>query len=968
MSEEDFLILDDESDASTQAKPVSSAATDSADSGGALPSSITQAPAKLLEYIRSKINAAREKRAAKAAPVDELILDDGSLEDIAPIAGAASDPEAILEPELVVDGVERFEWPLRGMDCPDCAMKATRAVNRLPGVDEVVVSATEGSVRIDLDVARGRVSRVSSVLESLGNGPEVEWRLVQGKTAGEVSRRLGVDRKGLRNALLDVPGVLNVSLDDGRIEIQRVPTDSIKVAEMTDEGLRRLLGDYTLGESKNDRLRPDQVQLLGAVLTIPLLAGVYVIEQAEMHWWVAAAVTGLGVLFAGLPMFQAAIASIQNRVLGFQVLTSLAVLGALYLKEWPEALVVTGLVALAAHMEESALVRAREAMQGGLDRLPRRARLVAGAGAGSGAGSAGAKAGDCGDEDCCDDHGHSHDGHDHQDHENCDHDHDHGHSHDGHDHGVHTAENPCDDEWTPVAALSEGDVVEVRSGEVVPVDGTIVDGNGAIDRAPLTGEPMPVSVNSGAFVEAGLTLTRGPIHVRAEATGDDTRLADLIELVRRYREQPTRTQTIIERFTAIWVPLVLVGSAIYGAATGDVVGMLVLWVVSCPCSLLLAAPVPHATALSTASASGLVARGGDVIEAAAGIELALLDKTGTLTSGRPRLVSIAVAGDETEDSALRIAAGIEQRSNHPYAATLIAASADRSSAVTQVKDITDGEAGVRGSMRGLPVMLGRADWLMSEGVEIPYEIDSALADSRHAGYGASVLSIDGKAVAAFTFAHDDAREGVHEMVEKLQSQGISVEILSGDEQASVEAFAKRLGIDPAICRGNVDPEGKASWVAERAKHSRTLMAGDGFNDSGALAAADIGVAVGSGEQVNLDAADILIPGEDPRALANLIQLSKRTRAVVNANIAVSVGVTLLLIITALAGINTSIAAGIAIHEASVFLIILNGMFVAGSGGRRIGVITDLFRGLGRDIREAFGVLFSSGKGSPPSTA
>ena len=928
VSDEDFLILDDEDDTSTQAKPESRLASpksnsDSSDSRGGLLSSLRGALSGGVDGIRSRIASSREKRAAAAAPVDELILDDGSMEQVTPIAGPSSDSEAVFVPELVVDGVERFEWPLRGMDCPDCAMKATRAVTRLPGIDEVVVSATEGSVRIELDVARGRVSRVSSVLESLGNSPEVEWRLVQGKTSGEVARRLGINRKGLRNALLDVPGILNINLDDGRIEIQQAPTYSPKVTEMTDEGLRRILGEYTLGESKNDRLRPDQVQLLGAVLTIPLLACVFTIEQMDLHWSVAAAVTGIGILFAGLPMFQSAIASIQNRVLGFQVLTSLAVLGALYLKEWPEALVVTGLVALAAHMEESALVRARESMQGGLDRLPRRARLII---------SSKTATGDS-----------------------------------GHDHSQPEVENPCDDEWTPVAALEPGDVVEVRSGEVVPVDGTIVDGSGAIDRAPLTGEPMPVSVASGSFVEAGLTLTRGPIHLKAEATGENTRLADLIELVRRYREQPTRTQTIIERFTAIWVPLVLVGSAIYGAATGDIVGMLVLWVVSCPCSLLLAAPVPHATALSTASASGLVARGGDVIEAAAGIQLALLDKTGTLTSGRPRLVAIAVAGDETEESALRIAAGLEQRSNHPYAKTLIEASAERSKAVTQVTEIEDGDAGVRGSMRGLPLMLGRADWLMGEGVKIPYDIDAALADSRHAGYGASVLAIDGEAVAAFTFAHDDAREGVQEMVDKLQQQGISVEILSGDEQASVEAFAKRLGIDPTICRGNVDPEGKASWVAERAKISRTLMAGDGFNDSGALAAADIGVAVGSGEQVNLDAADVLIPGEDPRALANLIQLSKRTRAIVNANIAVSVGVTVLLIVTALAGINTSIAAGIAIHEASVFLIILNGMFVAGAGGR-IGVITDLGKGLVRDIREAFGVLFSGGGGSPPSTA
>ncbi len=920
VNDEEFLILDDDETDSTQAKLESrkssnvqsrSETSASMDSQDGLISSIQGMLGEGVGKIRSSISGAREKKAAKVAPVDELILDDGSLEKVSPIAGECVDYADFMEAELVMDGVVQFEWQLRGMDCPDCAMKATRAVNRLPGVDQVIVSATEGSVRFKLDLARGRVSRISSVLDSLGHAPDVEWRLVQGKTAGEVSNHLGINRKGLRNALLDIPGILNASLDDGRIELQRIPTDSLKVSEMTEEGLRRLLGEYTLIESKNKRLRSDQIQLIGAVMTIPLLLAVFAIEMAELHWWVAAGITGLGVLFAGMQMFQAAIASIQNRVLGFQVLTSLAVLGALYLKEWPEALVVTGLVALAGHLEDSALVRARKAMQGGLDRLPRRARLVT---------------------------------------------------------EGHNINNPHHDDWTPVAALEAGDIVEIRSGEVVPVDGMVVEGTGAIDKAPLTGEPMPVSVSSGSFVEAGLTITRGPLHVKAEATGQDTRLADLIELVRKYREQPTRTQTIIERFTAIWVPLVLVGSAIYGAVTGDIVGMLVLWVVSCPCSLLLAAPVPHATALSSASAIGLVARGGDVIEAAAGIELALLDKTGTLTSGRPRLVSIAVAGDETEESALRIAAGLEQRSNHPYASTIIEASSERSKAITKITSIEDGDAGVRGSMRGLPVIIGRADWLMSEGITIPYEIDSALADSRHAGYGASVLAIDGEAVAAFTFAHDDARKGVQEMVEKLQQEGITVEILSGDEQASVEAFAESLGINPEICRGNVDPEGKASWVAERAKLSRTMMAGDGFNDSGALAAADIGVAVGSGEQVNLDAADVLIPGEDPQALANLIQLSKRTRRVVNANIAISVMVTLMLIITALAGINTSIAAGIAIHEASVFLIIINGMFVAGAGDRRIGVLLDLGKDLIRDIREAFGVLFSGGEGSPPSTA
>ena len=915
MTDEEFIVLDDDEDKVPQSKTKSSSqSTDAPQKIISTISSIRTSISNTLESAKEKISSISMKKEASVDQENELIMEDCcadgtcSTEEKEPSLNKENDIDFSIEAELVVDGNEEFEWGLRGMDCPDCAMKATRAVKRLPGVNEVNVSATEGRVRVNLDVARGRVSRVSAVLESLGHGPEIEWKEVQGKTAGDVSRRLGLNRKDLRSALLEIPGIINASLDDGTIEIQRVNTDSVTVQEMTEEGLRRLLGDYTVGDSRTTRLRPDQVQLLGAVLTIPLLAAVIIVEQLDLHWWVAAAITSLGVLFAGLPMFNSAIASIQNRVLGFQVLTSLAVLGSLYLREWPEALIVTGLVALAAHMEESALVRAREAMQGGLDRLPRRARLVE---------------------------------------ENNEH---------------------SDDEWTPVAALEPGDLVEIRSGEIIPVDGYVIDGNGAIDRAPLTGEPMPVSIQEGDFVEAGLNLTRGPIHVKAHATGDGTRLADLIELVRKYREQPSRTQTIIERFTAIWVPFVLIGSAIYGTVTGDFVGMLVLWVVSCPCSLLLAAPVPHATALSSASSSGLVARGGNVIEAAAGVKLALLDKTGTLTSGRPRLVSIAISGDETEESVLRIAAGLEQRSNHPYAQVLIKQAGERSKAVTSISDIEDGEAGVQGSMRGIPVILGRADWLMEEGVKIPYEIDAALADSRHAGYGASVLAVDGLAVAAFTFAHDDAREGVKEMIAELQNQGISVEILSGDEQASVEAFAKKLGLDPSICRGNVDPEGKAEWVAQRAKLSRTLMAGDGFNDSGALAAADVGVAVGSGEQVNLDAADVLIPGEDPRALSNLLSLSKRTRKVVNANIAISVGVTILLVITALAGINTSIAAGIAIHEASVFLIILNGMFVAGAEGNKMGVLASLGKDLISDIREAFNVWISTGKANSSATA
>ena len=690
----------------------------------------------------------------------------------------------------------------------------------------------------------------------------------------------------------------------------------MKMKGISDERLHQLLGDnLKLQKSTTSKLRPDQVQLLSAFFTIPLILGVFAINQLDsIPDFTALLLSLIGISFAGFPMFKAAISSIQNRVLGFQVLTSLAVIGAMIMGEYPEALIVTGLVAFASHLEESALVRARNAMQGGLDRLPRLARLSS-----------------VSEDSCCDD-------------DHC---------------GPDVKENDSEEEWIPIEALDIGDIVEIRSGEVVPVDGVIIDGSGSIDRAPLTGEPIPISITIGDRVEAGLVLVRGPIVVSCEATGDSTRLASLIDLVRHYRDQPTRTQSTIERFTAVWVPFVLIGSLLYGILTKDFVTTLVLWVVSCPCSLLLAAPVPHATALSSASASGLIARGGDVLESAASIELVLLDKTGTLTTGHPKIGNFVCASGQKEDNILGIVSALEQRSNHPYAKAIISLAKESDVKPKKVTEISDGDAGVSGKLSGKEIIFGRTDWLISQGVLISDDIQEVLDSSRKKGHGVSVLSMDGKSVAAFSFVHDDAREGVKEMVQMLQEQGIIVEILSGDEQSSVEAFATQLGIDPSICRGNVDPEGKAKWVEERSKARRTLMAGDGFNDAGALAAANIGIAVGSGDQVNLEAADVLIPGDDPRAIVRLLQLAKKTKMIVNINIAISVVVTLILVLTTLAGFNTSIAAGIAIHEASVFLIIINGMFVSTNDTRRTTVLVDLMKGLVNDLKEAFEVLFGA---------
>ena len=237
--------------------------------------------------------------------------------------------------DLAADGVHEFEWDIRGMDCPDCAMKATRAVSRLPGIEECRVSATQGSVRINVDVSRGRVSRASSVLENLGHSPEIDWLSVTGVTPKMAASRIGADRRKLRSFLMDVPGVLNVRLEDGRIEIQRLWLSDATLRKISEQRLTTILGeDFQLSPSKTSKMRPDQIRLLGAATTVPLILGVVAIEEIPaIPNQLAALIALFGVLFAGYQMFQDALGSIQNRVMGFQILTSLAVIGAVYLQE-----------------------------------------------------------------------------------------------------------------------------------------------------------------------------------------------------------------------------------------------------------------------------------------------------------------------------------------------------------------------------------------------------------------------------------------------------------------------------------------------------------------------------------------------------------------------------------------------------------------------------------------------------------
>jgi P-type Cu2+ transporter len=439
-------------------------------------------------------------------------------------------------------------------------------------------------------------------------------------------------------------------------------------------------------------------------------------------------------------------------------------------------------------------------------------------------------------------------------------------------------------EEVSVDDLSEGDLVLVRPGESVPVDGVIRKGKSALNEAMITGESEPVSKGEGDEVIAGTINGEGSLRVEVKGVGEDTKLSGIMRLVSEAQESKSRSQHLADRaarlLTGVAIASALITLVVWqliGAPIDfTVVRVVTVLVIACPHALGLAVPLVVAISTTKGAQSGLLVRDRRGLEEARNLDTVIFDKTGTLTLGEYRVVDI-VAGDSlSEEEALRIAAGVESESEHPIARGIVTTAEERGIEIPAVDDFRNitGQ-GVAGAVDGEEYRLGGPALLNAGDIEVADGLRGAAEEAAGRGQAAIYLIHDGAAKAVFAVA-DAIRKESYEAVRALHERGIEVAMLTGDAQAVADAVATELGIDTVFAE--VLPEDKASKVEEMQAQGKVVaMVGDGVNDAPALATADVGIAIGAGTDVAVEAGHIVLVRSDPRDIPRIIILSRATR-------------------------------------------------------------------------------------------
>ncbi|WP_442805623.1 copper-translocating P-type ATPase [Streptomyces sp. NBC_00385] len=480
----------------------------------------------------------------------------------------------------------------------------------------------------------------------------------------------------------------------------------------------------------------------------------------------------------------------------------------------------------------------------------------------------------------------------------------------------------------PVGRLAVGDRFVVRPGEKVATDGTVAEGASAVDASMLTGESVPVDVRPGDSVTGATVNVSGRLVVEATRVGADTQLARMARLVEDAQNGKAEVQRLADRISAVFVPVVLMIALATLVAwllvTDDVTAAftaaVAVLIIACPCALGLATPTALMVGTGRGAQLGILIKGPEVLETTRRVDTIVLDKTGTVTTGKMTLQAVHTAHGVDETDVLRLAGALEHASEHPIAQAVATGATDRTgTALPTPEDFTNIPGlGVQGIVEGHTVLVGRPRLLADAGIDLPEALAAAMTEAAAQGRTAIAVAWDGEARGALEVA-DAVKETSAEAVADLRALGLTPILLTGDNRAVAESVARAVGIDEV--RAEVLPEEKAHVIERLQAEGRSVaMVGDGVNDAAALATADLGLAMGTGTDAAIEASDLTLVRGDLKVAADAIRLSRRTLATIRGNLFWAFGYNVAALPLAAFGLLNPMIAGAAMAFSSVFVV------------------------------------------------
>ncbi|HPE93703.1 MAG TPA: heavy metal translocating P-type ATPase [Sphaerochaeta sp.] len=477
-------------------------------------------------------------------------------------------------------------------------------------------------------------------------------------------------------------------------------------------------------------------------------------------------------------------------------------------------------------------------------------------------------------------------------------------------------------EEVAVDEVDVGDTLLVKTGAKVPVDGTVLTGEGHINEASITGEAVPVGKRKGSQVFAGTILENGTLQVVADRVGEDTTFGRIIELVEEAQDSKSEAERFIDRFSKYYTPAVLILSTLVWIFSQDIELAITILVLGCPGALVIGVPVSNVAGIGNGARHGVLLKGSEVIHDFSRVDTIVFDKTGTLTEGNP---SVADTNYYVSDirKTLGYLSSVERESDHPLAKAIVQHLGPVDTFAVQKTDVVAG-GGIVAEVDGHTVAVGNVGLMEQQGVPLAEKVRKDIERFEAMGNSLVLTSVDGE-LHVLMGIRDQIREGVKSHLQKMKKLGVKhLVVLSGDNQGTVDLVSKQLGLTQA--HGHMLPQDKAAFIKKLQAEGRMVaFVGDGVNDSPSLALAQIGIAMGSGTDVAIETSDVVLMNSDFSRLPHALGLAKATARNMRQNIAIAVGVVLILLASVFFSEWMNMSIGMLVHEASILVVILNGM-------------------------------------------